>query len=323
MSPPDSLVDLNRVGSPLIEIITEPFDCLDTVFPSLVLKKMQACLKAVDACVTGMEWGGLRADVNVSVRLRDGPGALGQRCEIKNVSSIKAVQEAVEAEANRQIRILEAGGTIEGETRGWDAEKGVTRRLRGKEGEVDYRFMPDPDIPPVFVSRELTVGVKQFLPPLPDKIFSQLTTEPYDLPQKDAKTLILWDESRASSIEKGVVDYYKDVVNRVQKNLIADQFPPTLKKATKVEFEVIKKRLLNQETKRHGSPREIGRLTGNWVIHELGGHLATHNLSWKENLVDVVRMADLVTYVVQRKITSMLSVPPSPCPKSGRRARWK
>lgn len=151
-SPPNSLIDLNRVGSPLIEIITRPFDCPDASYPALAMKKIQANLKAVDACVLGMEWGGLRADVNVSVRLREGLGVLGQRCEIKNVSSLKAVQEAVDSEARRQIGVLDAGGVIEGETRGWDAEKGVTRRLRGKEGEVDYRFMPDPDLAPVFVS---------------------------------------------------------------------------------------------------------------------------------------------------------------------------
>lgn len=308
MSPPYSLIDLNRVGSPLIEIITEPFDCPDTVFPSLVVKKIQASLKAVDACVLGMEWGGLRADVNVSVRLRDGPSIYGQRCEIKNVSSIKAVQEAVEAESNRQIEILEAGGTIEGETRGWDAEKGVTRRLRGKEGEVDYRFMPDPDISPVKVSRELMVKVKQSLPLLPDAILSRLTEEPYSLRFRDAQTLMLWDESRASATEKGVVHYYETIVKRVQESLLFDQYPADLKKVAGRRPHT-KEKMLKEEGRRHVLPEDIGRTVGNWVIHQLGGLLTARNLSWKENPMDVVKMADLISYVISKRITGMFYSP--------------
>lgn len=293
MSSPDSLVDLNRVGSPLIEVITHPFDCPDVLFPGLVMKKIQASLKAVNACVIGMEWGGLRADVNVSVRLTEGPEIFGQRCEIKNVSSIKAVQAAVKAEATRQIGVLEAGGVIEGETRGWDAEKGVTRRLRGKEGEVDYRFMPDPDLPPVFVTRDLMVRVKHTLPPVPDQILAQLTSEPYGLRSKDAQTLMLWDEYRASPTEDGVVSYYKEVVRKVQDNLLTDQYPEGLRKALR-EKGNNKERMLIDEKRRLVLP-DGGRVAGNWMIHGLGGHLAKMNLSWKENPIDNRRMADLVS----------------------------
>lgn len=302
VSPPNSLIDLNRVGSPLIEIITHPFDCPDVLFPGLVLRKIQASLKAVDACVIGMEWGGLRADVNVSVRLNEGPDVFGQRCEIKNVSSIKAVQAAVKAEAKRQIRILEAGGVIEGETRGWDAEKGVTRRLRGKEGEVDYRFMPDPDLPPVFVTRDLLVNLKHFLPPVPDKILGKLKSAPYNLRVKDAQTLILWDESRATSTEEGVVHYYTDVVSKVQDSLLADQYPRGLKKARR-EKGNSQEQMLVDEKRRLVLTEDGGRIAGNWVIHELGGHLTKMNLGWKENPIDIQRMADLVTYVITKRIT--------------------
>lgn len=108
--------------------------------------------------------GGLRADVNVSVRPRnDSSGAhgyygitgLGQRTEIKNLSSFKAVEDAIVAERDRQIDVLEAGGDIEGETRGWTLGSTATKKLRGKEGEVDYRYMPDPDLPPVIVGKVL------------------------------------------------------------------------------------------------------------------------------------------------------------------------
>jgi aspartyl-tRNA(Asn)/glutamyl-tRNA(Gln) amidotransferase subunit B len=126
------------------------------------VRKVQAILKSVNAVTAGMEMGGLRADVNVSVRHRDEPsanpqtyhgvGGLGRRTEIKNLSSFRAVEDAIVAEKNRQIRILEQGGTIEGETRGWTIGGTETHKLREKEGEVDYRYMPDPDLGPLIIS---------------------------------------------------------------------------------------------------------------------------------------------------------------------------
>ena len=135
-------VDLNRAGLPLVEIITLPH-IHSPQTAAAVVRKIQALLRSVDACMTGMELGGLRADVNVSVRQRgtDGTGAsysgvsgLGQRTEIKNLSSFKAVEDAIVAERDRQISVLEAGGVIEGETRGWTLGSTETTRLRGKEG---------------------------------------------------------------------------------------------------------------------------------------------------------------------------------------------
>lgn len=142
-----NLVDFNRVGHPLVEIITTP--CITSpAMAGAVMRKIQSVLKVMGVATLGMEWGGLRADVNVSVR-REGEEKLGQRCEIKNLSSVKAVIEAIEAEARRQVEVVKSGGVVVGETRGWDGEKGETHKLRGKEGEVDYRYMPDPDIPPL------------------------------------------------------------------------------------------------------------------------------------------------------------------------------
>ncbi|KAK1076399.1 hypothetical protein LTR33_008985, partial [Friedmanniomyces endolithicus] len=136
-------VDLNRAGVPLIEIITLPH-IHSPQTAAAVVRKIQAVLKSVSSCVIGMELGGLRADVNVSVRERgtsgvgssySGVSGLGQRTEIKNLSSFKAVEDAIIAERNRQITVLEAGGVIEGETRGWTLGATETTRLRGKEGE--------------------------------------------------------------------------------------------------------------------------------------------------------------------------------------------
>jgi aspartyl-tRNA(Asn)/glutamyl-tRNA(Gln) amidotransferase subunit B len=162
--PSTHLLDLNRVSHPLIEIITLPHIHHPATAAACV-RKIQATLNAVGAAVLGMELGGLRADVNVSVRPRnlpegEGVGAeyhgvkgLGQRTEIKNLSSFKAVEDAIRAERDRQINILESGGIIEGETRGWTLGSSETRKLRGKEGEVDYRYMPDPDLGPVIVGK--------------------------------------------------------------------------------------------------------------------------------------------------------------------------
>lgn len=157
--PSTHLLDFNRVSHPLIEIITLP-QIHDPTVAAVCVRKIQTILKTVNACTAGMEMGGLRADVNVSIRERNGqiPGAshsyygvtgLGQRTEIKNLASVKAVEEAIIAERDRQIDLLENGGTVEGETRGWTLGSKTTKRLRGKEGEIDYRYMPDPDIAPV------------------------------------------------------------------------------------------------------------------------------------------------------------------------------
>jgi aspartyl-tRNA(Asn)/glutamyl-tRNA(Gln) amidotransferase subunit B len=159
--PSTHLLDFNRVSHPLIEIITLP-QIHDPTVAAACVRKIQTILKTVNACTTGMEMGGLRADVNVSIRERSGQipeGAhsyhgvtgLGQRTEIKNLASLKAVEEAIIAERDRQIDLLESGGAVEGETRGWTLGSKTTKRLRGKEGEIDYRYMPDPDIAPVLL----------------------------------------------------------------------------------------------------------------------------------------------------------------------------
>lgn len=161
-APSTSLLDFNRVSHPLIEIITLP-QIHHPRTAAACVKKIQSILQAVSAVTTGMEMGGLRADVNVSVRSKyadddssdgyaySGIKGLGQRTEIKNLNSIKAVEDAIIGERDRQIRVLEAGGKVEAETRAWSLGSTETTRLRGKEGEVDYRYMPDPDLSPLII----------------------------------------------------------------------------------------------------------------------------------------------------------------------------
>jgi aspartyl-tRNA(Asn)/glutamyl-tRNA(Gln) amidotransferase subunit B len=161
--PSTHLLDFNRVSHPLIEIISLP-QLHHPLTAAVFVRKIQTMLKAVNAVTAGMEMGGLRADVNVSVKQRNGDsmrnthsyhgvGQLGQRTEIKNLASVKAIEDAIIAERDRQIHLLETGGVVEGETRGWSLGSKTTKRLRGKEGEIDYRYMPDPDIAPVFIGQ--------------------------------------------------------------------------------------------------------------------------------------------------------------------------
>lgn len=161
--PSTHLLDFNRVSHPLIEIITLPH-IHDPLVAAACVRKIQTILKTVDACTAGMEMGGLRADINVSVRERgqtaeegglsySGVTGLGQRTEIKNLASVKAVEDAIIAERDRQIELVENGGAVEGETRGWTVGSKTTKRLRGKEGEIDYRYMPDPDISPIYIAQ--------------------------------------------------------------------------------------------------------------------------------------------------------------------------
>ena len=210
-APPFSLVDLNRVGVPLVEIITDPFALKSADVAAKVVAKLQGLLRAVDACVVGMEWGGLRADVNISVA-KEGQ-ELGQRCEIKNLSSFKAIEDAVSAEAKRQIALLEEGGEVQGETRGWDQETLTTHRLRGKEGEVDYRFMPEPDLPAVVVSREVVEMVRGVMPPLPEVLVKELVGV-YGLSAKDARTLLALDDGR-TACPGGVVTYLREATQEL------------------------------------------------------------------------------------------------------------
>jgi len=155
----ETILDFNRVSHPLIEIITYP-DIHHPATAAAYVRKVQHILKSVGAVTAGMEVGGLRADVNVSIRKAMGnessdsePKSLGQRTEIKNLISFKAIEDAITSEKNRQINELEAGGKVIGETRGWTLGGKDTYRLRGKEGEVDYRYMPDPDLGPLVIAQ--------------------------------------------------------------------------------------------------------------------------------------------------------------------------
>ncbi|HEX6013709.1 MAG TPA: Asp-tRNA(Asn)/Glu-tRNA(Gln) amidotransferase subunit GatB [Geminicoccaceae bacterium] len=163
----ETLIDLNRSGVALMEIVSEP-DIRSPDEAVLYLRKLRSILRYLGTCDGNMEEGSLRCDANVSVR-RAGDPSLGTRCEVKNVNSMRFVARAIEHEAKRQVEILEAGGHIDQETRLFDAVKGETRSMRSKEEAHDYRYFPDPDLLPLELDDALVARIKADLPELPDE----------------------------------------------------------------------------------------------------------------------------------------------------------
>lgn len=270
-----TLIDFNRSGVALIEIISLP-DLHSPRAAAAYVRKLQALLYAVDAVTTGMEEGGLRADVNVSVRRKgdvqgdfsySGVKGLGQRTEIKNLSTFKGIEEAIKAERDRQISVLESGGTIQAETRGWSAtHPRETRRLRGKEGEVDYRYMPDPDLPPLYIHYSLVDRLKSTLPPSPEKLVRMLVSE-YGLSSTDAETLCALDDGER-------MIYFQEVVRELGNSVNSS------------------------------IPREsVGQLVANWVLHELGALLSTDDRPWSKDLVPADQLAAILSRSNLGKIT--------------------
>ena len=159
-------IDLNRAGVALMEIVSKP-DLRSAEEAGAYVRKVRAILRYLGTCDGNMEEGSLRCDVNVSVRRPD--GALGTRCEVKNVNSIRFVQHAIDYEARRQVEVLEGGGTIAQETRLFDSGAGTTRPMRSKEEAHDYRYFPDPDLLPLVLTQAFVDEIRSTLPELPDR----------------------------------------------------------------------------------------------------------------------------------------------------------
>jgi aspartyl-tRNA(Asn)/glutamyl-tRNA(Gln) amidotransferase subunit B len=192
-----SFVDLNRSGVALMEIVSKP-DLRSADDAKAFLAKLRTILRYLGTCDGDMEKGNLRADVNVSVRR---PGeALGTRCEIKNVNSIRFIGQAIEYEARRQIAIIEDGGIIDQETRLFDPAKGETRSMRTKEEAHDYRYFPDPDLLPLELTADYVEALKTALPELPDAKRSRFIRE-YGLSAYDAGVL---------ASEREIADFFEE-----------------------------------------------------------------------------------------------------------------
>ncbi len=181
-----SLVDLNRAGVPLIEIVSEP-DIRTPEDAVSYLKKLREIVRYLEICDGNMEEGSFRCDANVSVRPA-GLQELGTKAEVKNMNSFRFVQKALEYEIARQTGVVESGGKIVQETRLWDSDSGVTVSMRSKEEAHDYRYFPEPDLVPLEVSAEWQEEIKKKLPELPDGKRERFVQE-YDIPEYDAQVL--------------------------------------------------------------------------------------------------------------------------------------
>jgi aspartyl-tRNA(Asn)/glutamyl-tRNA(Gln) amidotransferase subunit B len=194
VDPFNTLVDLNRAGVPLIEIVSEP-DIRSGEEAYAYLTEIRRLVRYLDICDGNMEEGSLRCDANISIRPK-GTTTFGTRCEVKNMNSFRNVQRAIEYEAQRQCEILEAGGTIHMETRTFDAAKGVTIGLRSKELAHDYRYFPEPDLQPITVSEEMKEAIRREMPPLPRELRAKYTGE-LGLSEYDANILT---EDKATAV---------------------------------------------------------------------------------------------------------------------------
>lgn len=207
--PTKSFVDLNRSGCALMEIVSEP-DIRGPEEAAAYINKIRMILRYLETCDGNMDEGSMRADVNISIRK---PGAeLGTRAEIKNVNSVKAIQQAIDFEVARQIDIIEGGGAIVQETRLWDPVKMETRSMRSKEEAHDYRYFPDPDLLPLILEDGLIEKIKATLPELPDQKKHRFMGD-YGLSLYDSTVLIA---------ERARAEYFEDVANDNDAKLAAN-----------------------------------------------------------------------------------------------------
>lgn len=200
--PFDTLVDLNRAGVPLIEVVSEP-DMRTSREAYLYLTEIRKLVRYLDICDGNMEEGSLRCDANISVR-KKGAAEFGTRCEVKNMNSIRNVQRAIEHEMKRQIDIIEAGGEINQETRSFNAADGTTSLLRSKEDAQDYRYFPEPDLPPVVITQDHIQRIRENMPPLPKELLHKYLNE-FKLSEYDASVL---------TSEKEIALYYERIISK-------------------------------------------------------------------------------------------------------------
>ena len=204
LDPFHTLVDLNRAGVPLVEVVSEP-DVRSSDEAYQYINEVRKLVRYLDICDGNMEEGSLRCDANISVMLK-GATEFGTKVEVKNMNSTRNVKRAIEFEIDRQIELLEEGGDVVHETRSFNAANNTTISMRHKEEANDYRYFPEPDLQAVIVTEEYIAQVKSQLPPLPKELYSKFTTE-YGLSDYDTNILI---------DEKGIALYYNELCSHTK-----------------------------------------------------------------------------------------------------------
>jgi aspartyl-tRNA(Asn)/glutamyl-tRNA(Gln) amidotransferase subunit B len=196
-------IDLNRSGTPLLEIVTEP-DMRSAEDAVEYAKTLHRLVIDIEICDGNMQEGSFRCDANVSVR-KEGDAKLGTRCEIKNLNSFRFMEEAIEYEARRQIEILEDGGKIAQETRLYDPDRNETRPMRSKEDAQDYRYFPDPDLLPLIITEQMVQDIRKTMPELPEAKYERFKTQ-YALSPYDAAAL---------TSQRPMADYFEETTKGV------------------------------------------------------------------------------------------------------------
>ncbi len=199
-------IDLNRAGTPLLEIVSEP-DLRSATEAVAYLKKMHTLVRYLEICDGNMQEGSFRCDANVSIRPL-GASELGTRAEIKNMNSFRFIEKAINFEIERQIELVESGGTVIQETRLYDPDKDETRSMRGKEEAHDYRYFPDPDLPAMIVEQSFIDQIKQTLPELPE-VRTKRFVDDFKLSEVDAKLI---------TQDRALADYFEAATEQAQGN---------------------------------------------------------------------------------------------------------
>ncbi len=209
-NPTYSFIDLNRAGTTLLEIVSEP-DMRSPAEAMEYLRELRALVRALDTCDGNMDEGSMRCDANVSV-MKIGSKEFGTRCEIKNVNSIKNVGDAIEYEAKRHIELLENGITVDQETRKYDALSGTTKTMRSKEDAIDYRYFPEPDLAPLIITQELIDKIRANMPELPEEKKERYINE-YKISEYDAGIL---------TSDHNISDFFEKLAKKHNPKLVAN-----------------------------------------------------------------------------------------------------
>jgi aspartyl-tRNA(Asn)/glutamyl-tRNA(Gln) amidotransferase subunit B len=266
--PKQSGIDLNRAGTPLVEIVSEP-DMRSAKEAVAYLKKVHTLVRYLEICDGNMQEGSFRCDANVSVR-KVGAEKFGTRAEIKNINSFRFVEKAINYEVARQIDVIESGGKVVQETRLYDPDKGETRSMRSKEEANDYRYFPDPDLLPVEIDAAYIASVKATLPELPDQKAARFAAQ-FGLSEYDAGVL---------TSSKELAAYYEEVAK-----LLAGGPTPSKNEPSK----------------------EQAKLAANWVAGSLAAALNEHNLEIGESRIGAAGLAGLLGRIADNTISGKIA----------------
>lgn len=257
-----TLIDLNRAGVPLMELVTEP-DFERAEDAKAFCQKLQQILRYLQVSQADMERGQMRCEVNLSLYPEGADRLSGTKVEVKNLNSFRVVERAITYEIERQTKLLDAGEQVVQETRGWDENKGVTVAQRKKESAHDYRYFPEPDIPPFTFTEDTFAALARTLPELPDQKMVRFQAE-YSLPEADA-TLLAED--------KTVAEFYEETVSELQEKIESKEVALDPGKAAKLAANYILTEIRKRLSETGTSIREIGFTPENYA--ELIGLIVT------------------------------------------------